>query len=37
MEKKKRTARCSLGIAALVATTGFFGGALLYGIDHYAW
>ncbi len=23
--------------AALVATTGFFGGALLYGIDHYAW
>ena len=23
--------------AALVAPTGFFGGALLYGIDHYAW
>ncbi len=23
--------------AALVATTGFFGGALVYGIDHYAW
>lgn len=23
--------------AALVVTTGFFGGALLYGIDHYAW
>jgi len=23
--------------AALVATNGFFGGALLYGIDHYAW
>ena len=23
--------------AALVATTGFFGGALLYGLDHYAW
>ncbi len=23
--------------AALVATTGFFGGALLYGVDHYAW
>jgi uncharacterized membrane protein len=24
-------------LAAVVATTGFFGGALLYGIDHYAW
>ncbi|MCH7644452.1 MAG: hypothetical protein IH974_06400 [Myxococcales bacterium] len=23
--------------AALMATTGFFGGALLFGIDHYAW
>jgi uncharacterized membrane protein len=23
--------------AALVGTTGFFGGALLYGLDHYAW
>ena len=23
--------------AALVTTTGFFGGALLYGLDHYAW
>ncbi len=23
--------------AALVTTTGFFGGALVYGIDHYAW
>ncbi len=24
-------------LAAVVATTGFFGGALLYGIDHYGW
>jgi predicted permease len=24
-------------LAAVVAMTGFFGGALLYGIDHYAW
>ena len=24
-------------LAATVAMTGFFGGALLYGIDHYAW
>ncbi len=23
--------------AALVSTTGFFGGAMIYGIDHYAW
>ena len=30
--------RLALGMGALlVATTGFFGGALLYGLDHYAW
>ena len=23
--------------AALVGATGFFGGSLIYGIDHYAW
>jgi uncharacterized membrane protein len=25
------------GIALLVSATGFFGGALVYGLDHYAW
>jgi hypothetical protein len=24
-------------LAAVVAMTGFFGGALLYGLDHYSW
>lgn len=24
-------------VAALVLGTGFFGGAMVYGIDHYAW
>ncbi len=35
---ERKTFRLALFSAtALVTTTGFFGGALLYGLDHYAW
>ncbi len=35
---RQGTYRAALfGGAALVAVTGFFGGALVHGLDHYAW
>jgi uncharacterized membrane protein len=38
----RRTARIGfrvalVGLAVLVTLTGFFGGAVVYGLDHYAW
>jgi len=39
-EVKSRAQRYRVSLflgAALVSVTGFFGGAMLYGIDHYAW
>jgi hypothetical protein len=26
-----------MALAPLVSVTGFFGGALVFGLDHYAW
>jgi hypothetical protein len=38
---RRRTRMCFrvmlLVVAALVSVTGFFGGAVVFGIDHYTW